>query len=58
MSSAEYEQWMRNRKRAFYITVWDVQGSPIDPDLKEKVENAILPILKQNRSLAIDVRDG
>jgi hypothetical protein len=48
----------KNRPRAVHITVYDIQGSPIAPELVKQIVNTIEVMVKvsQNRALAIDVR--
>jgi hypothetical protein len=48
----------KNRPRAVNITVYDIQGSPIAPELVDQIVSTVEMMVKvsNNRALAIDVR--
>ena len=48
----------KNRPRGVNITVYDIQGSPISPDLVRQIVSTVEMMVKvsNNRALAIDVR--
>lgn len=44
------------RERAVYITVYDLQGGPIDPRLQPHLEYAVEGVVQKYQNLAMDVK--